>query len=154
MDKVTVILVVLGATWGAIFNVLKIVEMKNGIRNLVLDIDSKGKDVSLQNKKLLLWADYAPLAIGVFLFCLLFSGGLIAIPFIYDAKATKDNPGLNEYEWFGCFGAASFTGFAMFVDAIASWVEIARMRAHIKSIETQPKQDEQNVGPKPPPTVS
>lgn len=132
MDKITVILVVLGATWGAMFNVMKTIEMKNGIRNLVLDIDRDGKELSKDKKLLLLTYDYIPLWVGVFLFLLIFSGGLASIPFVYWAK--KGDLDLSCLEALGCFGAAGFSAFAMIVDFVAGRSEIATMREYIKNL--------------------
>lgn len=127
MDKVNVTLVVLGAVWAAMFNVIKIVEMKNGIRNLVLDIDEKGKGISRDKKMLLIYSDFVPLSIGIFLFLLVFSGGLATIPSIYEDKKQP----LSFYETAGCYATTLFTWFAMAVDLFASILEYRKMRKHI-----------------------
>ena len=130
MDQITVTLVVLAATWGGVFNVMKIIEMKNGIRNLVLDIH-KDPPLSKDQKALLLSHDYVPLSFGIFLFLLVFSGALGSIPFTFWAKA----PGkLGGAEAAVCFGAAGFSLSAMIVDFVASLSEYRKMKSHIAAL--------------------
>ena len=130
MEQFTVVLVVLAATWGGMFNVMKIVEMKNGIRDRVLDMHD-GKVLDKEQKQLLLSHDYVPMCFGIWLFLLVFAIGLASIPLAFWAKAPDK---LSSAEAVVCFGAAGFTVFAMLVDVVASRSEYRKMRAHINSL--------------------
>jgi len=127
MEKLTITFVVLAATWGGMFNLMKIVEMKNGIRDRILGIDPNGQGLSVENRKLLLYSDYVPLAIGIFAFLSLFSSCLASIP--------STIPNLNAWDKFACYGAAGFAAFALIVDFVCSIFEVQKMRTHIAGLQ-------------------
>ncbi|MGZ8900905.1 MAG: hypothetical protein ACXW3Z_12485 [Limisphaerales bacterium] len=133
MDEITVIVIVLTATWGGVFNVMKIVEMKNGLRNLVLDIDEKGLRLARDQKKILVWNDYFPIAIGVWIFLFVFAGGLFAIPSSFHLQKAP----LNWADIAVCYGASFFCIFALLVDVVCSVREMTKMLSKIATQSTE-----------------
>ena len=86
MDKITTTLVVLGATVLGMYNCIQIVELMNKKRDLVLDINKDGKLLTKDQKKLLLWNDYAPLMGGVLIFPGIYTAAFYELPGILDEK--------------------------------------------------------------------
>lgn len=125
MDELTATLLALAAVWGGMFNVMKIVEMKNGIRDRVLDMHD-GKKLSKENKELLIWNDFVPISIGLNIFLFVFTVGFLAIPFLVPGGARWPT-------WVVCICAASLSLFAMAIDIRASRTECRRMRDYINA---------------------
>jgi hypothetical protein len=129
MNDTTLLLIVFGATWGAMFQVMKIVEMQNSKRDLILDIDEKGVRLTPEQKNLLLWSDFFPVWLGLILFLLFFSGGFAAFPTVLREKAVT----VTTLESMTCYGAATFAAFATLVEIIAGFIEMKRMREFINT---------------------
>ena len=132
MDKYTIILLVLGASWAGMSQIIKVVEIMNKRRDLVLGIDKRGKTLTISHRKLLLYSDFIPFWIGVMLFLAVFAGAFAALPTIVESK----NHELHLLETVGCYGAAGLGGFAFLVVLIAGGTEIIRMRTYISEAAT------------------
>jgi len=126
---VTVVLLVLGAIWVGMFNVVSVVEIKNGKRDRVLGL-SEGKALTAAQKKLILWNDYITLEIGIVCFLLLFSGCFAVLPAIFQAKGAP----MASLEALGCYGAAAFGALALVLEAVSSASEIHTMTAYIHGL--------------------
>lgn len=130
MDKITIVLVVMTAVVAGMFNMMKIVEMKNNARNIVLDIAKDGKDVSKEHKRMLMTNDYLPMGIGIWIFLFIFAGSFAAIPIVFKLK----NEALHWPEQCVCYGAAVFCLFAMVVDIVSTVTEWSFMKEHLAKI--------------------
>ena len=107
------------------FNIIKIVEIKNQKRDLVLNISREGFHLTPCRRKLLLKRDYIPLSQGVWFALALLALFLGTLPLALDGKQ-----GLAE--WSVCAGCAGFALFALATDIYQSIAEIREMRAYIK----------------------
>jgi len=131
MEAITVTLIVLAATWASVFNIVKVIEIMNAKRDLVLDINEAGSRLTIEQKRLLMTHDFAPMWIGVIAFLLIFTGGLASIPFTYWSK----NVPFSITEAIGCFGAATFSGFALIASIFCGFSEYKTMKKHLKSLD-------------------
>jgi hypothetical protein len=125
------LMLVVAATWGGMYNVMKIVETKNDVRNRVLGI----KDslvISSKHMRMLRRNDYVPLGIGIWLFLSVFSLAIFFAP-----RVTSPNPGWRLV--YSCYAIAGFGMFAMLVDIWATFEEWFVMDKHIKETERKEK---------------
>jgi len=129
-NDLTVILLVLAATWAGMFHVIKIVEIKNAKRDLILDISRDGKHLDRKQRELLLTHDYIPIWLGVLFFLVIYCGAFVALPFVLVSR-TEPPDKLHWLEWVGSFGAALFAAYAFVVDLCAGRSEVKKMREHI-----------------------
>jgi hypothetical protein len=132
MDKYTIILLVLGASWAGMSQIITVVEIMNRRRDLILGINEQGKSLTKGQRKLLLYSDYIPFWSGVMLFLAIFSGAFAALPTIIQSE--KDARHLHLLEILGCYGAALCGFFALIVVLVAGVAEVVKMRAYIKHV--------------------
>jgi hypothetical protein len=118
---------VLGAAYVAMFHVLKIVEIMNGKRDLILNIHQDGERLTREQRSLLLWSDFFPLWLGVLFFLSIYSGVFFALPYVLAEKGVWVTP----KECYACWALASFGMFALLVELIAAGTEFAKMWAFI-----------------------
>ena len=123
MEHVNVVYVGLVALAVGMFNTIKIVELKNQKRDLVLNIAREGFHLTPCRRKLLLERDYIPLSQGVGFVPFILTVFLACLP-IADEKR-----GL--LEWGLCGSCAAFSLFALVTDIRHSFGEVREMRAYI-----------------------
>ena len=81
-NHVTIIAILLGATWGAFGAFMKAAEMINERGDLILAIRKQGVEhpLGLANPTLIFWCDWFPLAIGMLVFSIFFTIVMILLP--------------------------------------------------------------------------
>ena len=134
MSEFTTVLSVLGATWAGMFPVLKVVEINNSKRDLVLNINKDGERLTVDHRKMLLYCDFVPIWFGILIFLVIYAGAFLALPFIVEQKVTNPKEALVGLEMLGCFGAAGFVLFALTATLVGGIFEIMKMRRFINGI--------------------
>lgn len=120
MNELTAVLAAMAAVFGGLFNVMKIVDTKNAIRDRVLDMHD-GRLLTQEQKNVLLSNDFRPMAVGLQFFLFVFAVGFLGLPFLVEGK-------VHWLTWLFCWSAAALCVFAMGVDIWASRDEVKRMR--------------------------
>lgn len=134
MELPAVPLVVIATIWAAIFPVMKVVEMMNKRRDIVLDIDSKGERLRPRQKKILLFSDFIPMWVGVMLFLAIFASALLVLP----SALVENNHKVTQADKRMCWCGAGFGFFALLVEIIGGGCEAVGMYRHItKQIHRQ-----------------
>lgn len=155
MDKITITLVVLGATVLGMFNSIQVAEMINKKRDLILDIDKDGRDLTIGQKEMVLYSDYIPLSVGLILFLAVYSAAFYLLPQILDTKyqraldARISDPTLQPTagERWGCRAAAAFGTFALLVMVIGTPTEYFRMRTYLADLAAMPNRPTDGINP-------
>ena len=129
MEKLTIILVVLGATWAGMFHVIKTVEIKNAKRDIILNISLEGRELNRRQKEILLNQDYIPIWNGIRFFLVMIGVSFASLPFVVEGGGRD----LHYAEWAVCTFAVLFAAYALYVETTAGWVEVKEMKDHIES---------------------
>ncbi len=140
VNDLTIVMVVLGATWAAMFHVLKGIEIQNAKRDLILKINKDGWHLTKDQRNMLLYNDFLPIWIGAMVFCAMYSGGFAALPHILSERSPTEE-GLTTLEWTGCYLAAGLGLFALAATLITGCSEIRTMRRFIVSDAAEPEND-------------
>jgi hypothetical protein len=125
MTNIYALTLLLGAVSVGMFNMMKIVEMKNAVRNLVLNITKEGKEIAPDLKLLMINNEFRPMTIGVCLYLLLFAVACFSVPLLLQIDIPdKFSPAI----WPASVLAGCLGGYALYVDATLSYGEIKRMK--------------------------
>jgi len=120
---------VAAGVWGAFSEVMKIAEILNGRRDLVLNIQADGERLTPEQRDILLKNDWLPTWIGLEVFLVIFT---LAFGYVcYTVNEARILTGL----------ATALGIFAIGVQIWAGWTEYWKMRQFIDS-ERKPKPPE------------
>ena len=128
LNDLTIILLVLAAAWAGMFHVIKIIEIKNHKRDLVLKISTDGMHLTTEQRRLLLNNDYVSFWIGIMIFLLIYSGAFASLPSIVEHKQAS---ALDPLDVLCCYATAAFGLFALVVEFMVGWSEVRTMRTSI-----------------------
>jgi CDP-diglyceride synthetase len=120
---VTVVLLVLGAVWVGMYNVINVVEIKNGKRDLVLKLSEQGAKLTVDQRRFILWHDYVTLEAGIICFLGLFSAAIASLPRVFK---DKDSP-MTKVERYCCYGAGAFGLLALLIEVVSAGDELRLM---------------------------
>jgi hypothetical protein len=114
------LLTALGAVSIGMFNMMKIVEVKNGVRNTVMNVSKDGKDIPSYLKEMMVRNEFKPMTIGVDIYLLVFSIALLSIPHL---SSSDGSGGPSWWLYPTCYLASALGCYALYVDATISFRE-------------------------------
>ena len=126
------------SSWGAMKTVLEVIEKLNGIRNFALGLGELAQNADNDMKRMIFYNDWIPLALGLFLFLIVFAAVFAMIPMIF--KVMHEGASGDELRWsnallqkafwkvshiqFACYGfslLSVFVALAHLVAGISDW---------------------------------